>query len=160
MLHRIVAAAVVALGLVAGPALACPKSKLEPRLGSIHLGAGFTPDPNERHVIVGGPINLRNCFSGGAGYVHSQPDYSLYWTGESEQLTIAVETQTAGVLLINAPDLSWHFTDYYRDSGDYLRADVAVIFRNPIPGRYDIWIGSHDGARRNPAWLVLTEFTY
>ncbi len=154
MLKRLVAAAVVALGLVAGPALACPNINLQPHFGSIQLPAGFTPDPHVRNVTAGGTINLRNCFSGVDGYVTTRPDFSLYWTGNSAQLTIAVESRADGVLLINAPDLSWHYSDDYRGT------DPAVIFRNPIPGRYDIWIGSYDGSRRNPARLIFTEFNY
>ena len=67
------------------------------------------------------------------------------------------EARAAGsdaILLINAPDGSWYYSDDYRGS------NPAITFANPQAGLYDIWIGSYDGSRRNPAILVFTEYNY
>jgi hypothetical protein len=154
MFAKIFAAATLASALSVGSAIACPNINLQPHFGGIAMAAGFTPDPYVRNVTAGGTINLQNCFNGIAGFVTSRPDFSMSWTGNSSQLTIAVESFADAVLLVNAPDQSWHYFDDYRGT------DPAITFYNPMQGRYDIWIGSYDGSRRNPARLVFTEYNY
>lgn len=111
MFHKILAAAAVATAVFAAPAIACPNINLQPHFGGINMAAGFTPDPYVRNVTAGGTINLQNCFSGIAGFVTTRPDFSMSWTGSSAQLTIAVESRADAVLLVNAPDQSWHYFD-------------------------------------------------
>src|SRR5690606_22093225 len=141
--------------VVASPALACPDWQGRPHFGQIDLYAGFTPDPHVRNVTAGGTINMQRCFNGGySGFVTTRPDFDLYWNGQSSQLTIAIEARADAILLVNAPDGSWHYSDDYRGT------NPAITFRNPRQGLYDIWIGSYDGSRRNPARLVFTEYNY
>lgn len=149
------AATCLALSLAALPAAACPDWEAAPNFGEIELSSGFQPDPMHRRITAGGTADLSRCFtSGEAGYVTDRPDFDLYWKGSSNQLTIAVETKADAVLLINAPDGSWHYSDDYRGS------NPAVTFQNPEEGLYDIWIGSYDGSRRNPGVLIFTEYSY
>lgn len=155
MLKKILAALALAVTVVASPALACPDWQGRPHFGQIDLYAGFTPDPYVRNVTAGGTINMQRCFNGGySGFVTTRPDFDLYWNGSSSQLTIAVESRADAILLVNAPDGSWHYSDDYRGS------NPAITFTNPAQGLYDIWIGSYDGSRRNPARLIFTEFNY
>jgi hypothetical protein len=147
--------AAAALALAATSAAACPDWQGAPHFGQITLAAGFQPDPHVRRVTAGGTIDLARCFSGDyAGYVTRRPDFDLYWQGSSAQLTIAVEAGVDAILLVNAPDGTWHYNDDYRGT------NPAVTFRNPQPGLYDIWIGTYDGSRRNPARLVFTEHNW
>lgn len=140
---------------VAAPAAACPDYALAPTFGHIELSAGFTPDPYVRNITAGGSTSIANCGgTGWAGFVTTAPDFDLYWNGSSAQLTIAVQSVTDAVLLINAPDGTWYYIDDYRGT------DPAAVFQNPQAGLYDIWVGSYDGSSRNPGILVITELAY
>ena len=139
---------------LAVPAVACPDWQGAPHFGQINLDAGFQPDPYVRNVTAGGTIALQNCGTNWAGYVTMRPDFDLYWNGTSSQLTIAVQAGADAILLVNAPDGTWYYNDDYRGT------NPAIVFRNPQPGLYDIWIGSYDGSRRNPGQLIFTEYNY
>lgn len=164
MLKRIIAALSVVAAVAAAPAAACPNFNLNPHFGQIGLSAGFQPDPIVRNITAGGTINLNNCYFGTIlgrgqqnvnGFVTTRPDFSLSWSGNSAQLTIAVQSGADAVLLVNAPDgQTWFYDDDYRGT------NPAVTIANPMTGRYDIWIGSYDGSRRNPGQLIFTEFNY
>lgn len=153
--HAIAAAATAAtLALAPLVAEACPDWQGRPYFGQIELWAGFTPDPYVRNITAGGTQNLAACGLNAAGYVTSRPDFDLYWNGNSAQLTIAVQSRTDAVLLVNAPDGSWYYSDDYRGS------DPAITFYSPQQGLYDIWIGTYDGSRRNPGQLIITEYNW
>lgn len=148
-------AAVVTVGLAAGPARACPNWEASPHFGTITLRAGFEPDPAQYSITAGGTIPLERCFNGGySGFVTTRPDFDLYWEGSSAQLTIAVQSNADAVLLVNAPDGQWYYSDDYRGT------DPALTFTNPQAGLYDIWIGTYDGSRRNPGRLIFTEYNW
>lgn len=149
-----IAALTLLAALCAAPVVACPDWQGAPYFGQINLNAGFSPDPYVRNVTAGGTTNLVNCFDGWTGFVTTRPDFDLYWDGSSAQLTIAVESNADAVLVVNAPDNLFYYSDDYRGS------NPAITFTNPQPGLYDIWIGSYDGSRRNPARLVFTEYNY
>jgi hypothetical protein len=160
MVKGLVRAAAVAMALAAGTmtatgALACPDWQGRPHFGQIDLPAGFAPDPYVINVTAGGTHRIENCgLSPWTGFVTVRPDFDLYWTGSSSQLTIAVEAGADAILLVNAPDGLFYYSDDYRGTSP------AITFYNPAEGLYDIWIGSYDGSRRNPARLIFTEYDY
>lgn len=135
-------------------AVACPDWSGAPHFGAIQLSAGFTPDPYVQSVTAGGTHDLAGCGLQAAGFVTVRPDFDLYWSGSSAQLTIAVQSAADAVILVSMPDGSYYYSD------DYNGTDPAVIIQNPPEGLYDIWIGSYDGSRRNPAQLIITELPY
>jgi hypothetical protein len=141
------------LGLSA-PVMACPDWQGQPHFGQIDLQAGFQNDPLRYNVTAGGTTDVSRCINGTAGFVTNRPDFDMYWSGQSAQLTIAVESNADAVLLVNDPNGNWFYSDDYRGS------NPAIIISNPAEGLYDIWIGSYDGSRRNPAYLVFTEYQY
>ncbi len=145
--------AALAFALAGAPALACPDWQQRPNFGTIDLTAGFENDPAVYRITAGGTHNIERCFRNGeAGFVTVRPDFDLNWHGNSAQLTIAVEVRGAdAVLLVNAPDGSWYYSDDYRGT------NPAITFNNPQTGLYDIWIGTYDGSRRNPGRLIFTE---
>ena len=153
MLKKLIAAALTVAAL-AGSAAACPNINLRPHFGAINLNSGFLPDPHRRSVTAGGTNLMSRCGFNAQGYVTTRPDFSLYWSGSAAQLTFAIESYADAVLLVNAPNYDWYFDD------DTYGTNPVVRFVNPIPGRYDLWIGSYDGSRRNPATLVITEYNY
>ncbi|ARO14655.1 peptidase S1 and S6, chymotrypsin/Hap [Ketogulonicigenium robustum] len=146
--------AAAAMAASATAAAACPDWTGQPHFGQIQLTAGFTPDPYVRNITAGGTVDLASCGLNASGYVTTRPDFDLYWDGNATSLTIAVESNADGVLLISAPDGTWHYNDDYRGT------NPAVTFNNPQPGLYDIWIGTYDGSRRNPGRLIITELGY
>jgi hypothetical protein len=148
MLKQFLAAAAVVAGMAA-PALACPNWEASPSFGQIDLYAGFMPDPYVRNITAGGRYDLAGCFNtyGWGGSVASKPDFDLYWTGSSAQMTIAVQSNADVVLLVNAPDGQWYYSD----------DPAALTFSNPQTGLYDIWIGAYNGSRGIPGQLVITE---
>ncbi len=156
MLKKTLRALATLAAIAAAPAAwACPDWQGRPHFGQIDLSAGFTPDPFVRNVTAGGTINVQRCFSGGfSGFVTTRPDFDIYWNGGTQRFTIAIESNADAILLVNAPDGSWHYSDDYRGT------NPAITFFNPQDGLYDVWIGSYDGSRRNPARLIVTEFNY
>jgi hypothetical protein len=148
MMKQFLAAAAIVAGMAA-PALACPNWEAAPSFGQIDLNAGFMPDPYVRNITAGGRYDLAGCFGsyGWGGSVASRPDFDLYWNGSSAQLTIAVNSGADTVLLINAPDGQWYYSD----------DPSAITFSNPQAGLYDIWIGAYGGGRGLPGQLVITE---
>ena len=148
MMKQLLAAAAIVTALAA-PAVACPNWQAAPSFGQIDLYAGFMPDPSVRNITAGGRYDLAGCFNsyGWGGSVASKPDFDLYWSGSSAQLTIAVNSGADTVLLINAPDGQWYYSD----------DPSAITFSNPQQGLYDIWIGAYNGSRGIPGQLVITE---
>ena len=148
-MNAIFAAVVTTVGLAAGSAMACPNWEAAPSFGQIDLNAGFMPDPYVRNITAGGGYDLAGCFgaNGWGGSVASKPDFDLYWNGSSAQLTIAVNTNADAVLLINAPDGQWYYSD----------DPSAITFSNPQMGLYDIWIGAYGGGSGIPGQLVISE---
>lgn len=155
----------IALAATAQIAAACPNYNNPTVFGSHTLTAGFLPDPYVRNVTAGGTVNLGNCSPYlGPGHVISRPDFRLFYqpnpqTGGSSptgRLTIAVEARSNvdTVLVVNAPDGSWHYND------DYRGFNSAIVFFNPLVGQYDVWTGSYNRSSNNPAQLIVTEYTY
>lgn len=147
------ALAIAAATLVPAAAMACPEWQGAPHFGSIELSAGFVPDPYVRSITAGGNIDLERCGLDAAGFVTQRPDFDLYWSGDSAQLTIAVQSPSAdAVLLVSGPSGEW----YYNDDAD--GTDPIITISYPDEGLYDIWIGTYDGSRRNPGNLIITEY--
>lgn len=142
----------------AASAQACPSYNNPTVFGSATLNAGFQPDPYVRNLTAGGTVDLARCISGAFGWVVTRPDFRLFYNGSSPtgRLTFALETRSNvdPVLLINAPDGSWHFND------DYRGVNAAVVFSNPMAGQYDVWTGSYQRSSNNPAQLIVTEYNY
>jgi hypothetical protein len=153
------AAVLAAVGLSVGAAAACPNYNMSTVFGQGTLNAGFMPDPIQiPRITAGGTQNLANCFPGQGltGWVVSRPDYRLFYNGTSPTgfLTFILNSNaTDPLLLINAPDGSWHFDD---DSGGNLNA--RYTFTNPLSGQYDIWTGAYQRSSNNRAQLLISEF--
>ena len=139
-------------------AQACPSYNNNTVFGSTSLSAGFMPDPYVRNLTAGGRVDLSRCINGAFGFVVTRPDFRLFYNGRSPTglLTFALESRSGvdPVLLVNAPDGSWHFND------DHRGFNSAITFNNPMSGQYDIWTGSYHRSSNNPAQLIVTEYQY
>lgn len=152
-MKRLIAAIACTLA-IATTAEACPDWRGQPHFGEIRLGAGFSPDPYSRSITAGGTTNIGPCLGNNwAGFVTARPDFDLYWSGSTAQLSIVVDAAADTILLVNGPDGTWYYND---DLSQNDRRSVITIER-PKEGLYDIWIGSYDGSRRNPGYLYITE---
>lgn len=140
-------------------AQACPSYNNPTVFGSHTLNAGFMPDPYVRNLTAGGRVDLLACTNGQwPGYVVTRPDFRLFYRGSSPTgiLTFALEARSNvdTILLINAPDDTWHYND------DYRGFNSAIVFQNPLQGQYDVWTGSYNRSSNNPAQLIITEYNY
>jgi len=162
-LHKALAVVGAALVLCftqagAASAQACPHWNNATVFGSTTLNAGFLPDPYVRNVTAGGTVDLSRCINGAFGWVVTRPDFRLFYNGSSPtgRLTFALvaRSNVDPILLVNAPDGSWHFND------DYRGFDPAIVFTNPMAGQYDVWTGSYNRSSNNPSELIITEYTY
>ncbi|MGV8840964.1 MAG: hypothetical protein ACWA6X_11740 [Bauldia sp.] len=158
MLKRYILAAAVALGAMAaaGSAAACPNYSLRAAFGEINLPGNFVPDPYVRNVTAGGGYYLPNCGLNWNGWVAAAPDFQFVYGGQNlgYPLTIGINSAYDTVILINGPDGRFYFND---DAGGAWGLGAAFTFRNPVPGVYDIWIGTYQRASGLPAQLIITE---
>lgn len=149
--------ALLALGLTAGVAAACPSWNNPTVFGTATLPGGFLPDPYSPRITAGGTTSLARCFpnTNFTGFVISRPDFRLQYGGNSPtgRLVFRLDSRIDTVLLINAPDARWYFDD---DGGNGLNS--MIVFNNPAGGQYDIWTGSYDGSSNNAARLTISEF--
>ena len=161
-LLRLVSRAVTSVAFAIGlgtAAIACPSYNNPTVFGSANIPANFAPDPYIRNVTAGGTIDLAGCrpFLGN-GYVIGRPDFRFQYSGISPtgRLTIALEARSSvdTILVVNAPDGSWHYND------DYRGYNSAITFINPLQGQYDVWTGSYNRSSNNPAQLIITELNY
>lgn len=143
----------VALAVMISAVASAQTWNLSPAFGSVELRAGFVPDPNTVDLIAGGNVNLGS--RGYAGYVADAPDYNLtYQASSTWPLVIRADSSEDLVLLVNAPDGSWHFNDDYSGYG----LNSAIVFENPQSGLYNIWVGTY-GSSTASATLYISELT-
>lgn len=133
-------AALVAMGLAA----TAQDYTLPPTFGEISLTSNFQPDPNRTTIAAGGPIRgeFTDATSGDTcrGFFADAPDLRLQFTTADFgfPLSVYVEAGADTVMLINAPDGTWHCND------DTVGLNPALNFETPLGGQYDIWIGTYE----------------
>ncbi|MGQ4880125.1 hypothetical protein ACOJCM_16275 [Billgrantia sp. LNSP4103-1] len=146
----------IALSMVAAATSAHaqePDWSAEPSYGSVHLQAGFTPDPWTQSLQAGGssPVSAKlgpNC----TGYIMaSAPDVDLHYTAGNMPLYVSASSGSDTTLVINAPDGRWYCND------DFNGLDPVVMFQNPPSGMYNIWVGVHGSDQMQSATLRITE---
>lgn len=96
-----------------------------------------------RDVVAGGAVNLFQqagaCGIQGHGYVHTGPDFTLYYTAPDggAELQIAATGECDTLLLVNDQNAQWHFND------DHVGLDPMISIPAAGTGRYDIWVGTY-----------------
>jgi protease YdgD len=145
MISRLPAASLAAI-LTAALGTAQPLHAQDPTLpatfGVFSIASGFLPDPNWISVLAGG--NIQSEFTDQstgapcAGYFAEAPDFRIHFVpGADLPLSFYAEGEADTVLLVNAPDGSWHCND------DTSGLDHALSFDAPLEGQYDIWVGTY-----------------
>ena len=111
----------------------------DPTFGVIKLAPGFTPDPYNIEVLSGGPLDASfwvdsNC----TGFIGSDPDFRLNWSGDGSDFRIFFVGDGDATLAVNDPYGDWHCNDDFDDRNPLIKFDGAAF------GQYDIWVGSFD----------------
>ena len=132
-----------------------------PNDGELDLTAGFTPDPNSLQITSGGIVDVTslNLGNGCAGYVTSQPDLLLHWSGGASAgfLRIFFVTDDASdtTLIVNTPGGDWLCND---DSSYGLDPVVDIDYTDP--GSYHIWVGTSNPDILSVGTLYFTQSDY
>jgi len=153
MRNLILAAAASALALAAGAASAQDYDG-DPNYGELSLSAGFTPDPALLSLLAGGGISASDRFDGCTGYITATPDVRLFWDGSSKgalNLKFSALSNADTTLIVNGPDGRWYCDD---DSGEDSNPLVELT---PMPGRYEIWVGTYSDGETKRAVLSISE---
>ena len=118
--------------------------------GMISLGAALVPYTIEANG--GGTVDASALGEECVGYVTTQPDYRVQWTGTRGFLRFYFVSLGDSVLVVQSPDGVWHCND---DS--FVSVNPTVDIVNAIPGTYNVWIGSYDAGLTFPGTLHITE---
>lgn len=147
-------AAVVGLTLMAeGASAQNVNARAAWRNADVSLRAGFLPDPVVLTGRAGGDwyfTTTQTCQRG--GWFANAPDARLRYQSGGFQLSFYVRAPGDTMLLVNAPNGGWYCND------DYQGLDPAIVFNQPMSGRYEIWVGTYDRRRVNGARLYITEY--
>lgn len=130
-----------------------PDPGMAPSYGTVRLNGGFLPDPLVVALQAGGGVETSALAPGCGGLVAEAPDVSLMYSAGSLPLYISVDSSADTMLLVNAPDGSWHCDDDGGASG----SNPSLRFEAPSSGRYDIWVGTSQRNMVAPARLHLSE---
>ncbi|HEY8427989.1 MAG TPA: hypothetical protein VIL20_06420 [Sandaracinaceae bacterium] len=140
--------------------------------GGHTLRSGFVPDPWPFRLTAGGGRDAVNVADLGLvdavtrqpctrSFVTRRPDFHFTFEAGSSfrfvRFYVVTENGADATLLINQPDTTWRCNDDHGHSnwGNPLMPSIDI--RNPVSGRYDIWVGTYDASSRNPATLYVTE---
>lgn len=129
--------------------------------GGQTLQTGFIPDPVDIQLAAGGDVDVSETSIGDScwGYTTTAPDYELtYQAGNTFPLYLSATSEADTVMIVNAPDGSWHCND---DGSEGL--NPGLTFDNPESGVYDIWVGTYsspDFAGTPAAILHISELGY
>ena len=122
----------------AAPALQAGDPTGDTTRATIDLSAGFIMDPYLLPVIGAGDTAAADLVDGCNGFVDSDPDVVVNWSGETAQLSFFVYSDSDPVLAVQLPDGSFLCND---DAG--LRTvDPLVVIENPAEGAYQIHVGT------------------
>lgn len=125
----------------------------EARYGRQALAPGFQPSPATIDVVSGGDIAVKpltlgdNCL----GYAAADPDVVVDLAAGFVRVTFLIASAEDTTLIINLPNGSWSCND------DTNGLNPALVYHNPAPGRYQIWIGSYAAETFDDAVLYLAE---
>ena len=133
---------------VANPAGLDPAAA--PSYGTISLGAARSP--YTAAVSGGGDLDVSLLGETCVGFVASQPDYRVQWSGSSSLLRFYMVSLGDTTLVVLGPDGTWHCND---DS--FVSVNPTVDVTNALPGAYTVWIGSFDQGVGIPGTLYITE---
>jgi len=127
--------------------------------GHIDLAAGFLPDPATVTISAGGVVPVIGLGPDCVGHVAQKPDYSINWSGNTENLHIMFKPDSPendATLIIYDPNGNW----ICNDDRNYSSIDPEVILMSPAEGTYFIWVGSYYEDIFIPGTLSISEMGF
>ena len=129
-----------------------PNWQAPPRYANLNLQAGFEPDPREVPVQAGGSTEAVSIRPDCAGWIDfTRPDVDLNYQAGRFVLYISATSQADTTLVINDPSGAWHCND------NLVGRDPGVVFQRPLPGNYNIWVGTVVRGVVPPATVRVSE---
>ena len=148
---------VIALLMATTASVQAQDVNASPAYGSTSLGAGFQPDPRSVAVQAGGAISANTLDAYCSGFISHQPSHNLEYSAGDYELFLSAASDADTVLVVNAPDGSWHCNDDAPGQG----LNAGISFAEPQSGLYNIWVGSLDfGGGYEPAMLHMSELGF
>ena len=142
----------IALALFVTVPAAAQEPNAPPTYGTVSLHG--PPDPHVVRLQAGGRIDASRLGGVCTGFIARAPDVRLnHRQSGALPLIISAVADADTILVVNAPDGSWHCNDDSRPGVH----DPSVRFATPQSGRYEIWVGTRAGPQLHPARLEISE---
>lgn len=122
-------------------------------VATINLDAGFLLDPYLLRVIGSGSTAASELMEGCAGFVSTQANVILNWSGESEALSLFTYSDSDPVLVVETPAGDFLCSD---DADDVV-VDSLITVENPEEGTYNLHVGSFHEDEPVIGFLAITE---
>ena len=126
--------------------------KVGPALVTLDLAAGFPLDPTFMSVNGGGEVDASLLNPDCKGYIHRNPVVTVNWTGTADLLRSFFYSDSDATLVVLTPEGKL----VCNDNANEQLLDPVLDIKNPVPGKYRIWVGSAADRQRIPGILVLT----
>ena len=126
--------------------------KVGPALMTLDLAAGFPLDPTFMSLNGGGEVDASLLSPDCKGFINRNPVATVNWTGAAEMLRAFFYSDSDSTLVVLTPDGKL----VCNDNANEQLLDPVLDIKNPVPGKYRIWVGSAANRQRIPGILVLT----
>ena len=126
--------------------------KVGPALVTLDLAAGFPLDPTFMSLNGGGEVDASLLGPDCKGYINRNPVATVNWTGAADMLRAFFYSDSDSTLVVLTPDGKL----VCNDNANEQLLDPVLDIKNPVPGKYRIWVGSAANRQRIPGILVLT----
>ena len=126
--------------------------KVGPALVTLDLAAGFPLDPTFVSVNGGGEVDASLLGQGCTGFINRSPVVTVNWTGDADLLRGFFYSDSDSTLVVLTPDGKL----VCNDNANEQLLDPVLDIKNPVPGKYRIWVGSAASRQRIPGILIMT----
>ena len=126
--------------------------KVGPALVTLDLAAGFPLDPTFMSLNGGGEVDASLLGPDCKGFINRNPVATVNWTGAADMLRAFFYSDSDSTLVVLTPDGKL----VCNDNANEQLLDPVLDIKNPVPGKYRIWVGSAADRQRIPGILVLT----
>ena len=126
--------------------------KVGPALVTLDLAAGFPLDPTFMSLNGGGEVDASLLSPDCKGFINRNPVATVNWTGDADMLRAFFYSDSDSTLVVLTPDGKL----VCNDNANEQLLDPVLDIKDPVPGKYRIWVGSAANRQRIPGILVLT----